>query len=146
MKEKVLFLDIDGVLCTARSRAAYGKITGLDPVCCHILLRLAREFDLDIVLHSTWRLYLDGFKLFKEELSSKCPELLDYIKDVCDVEIVKKSFAIQDYIEKNDVVDYTIVDDEAVTDDPRLHCTKEEDGFSFFDYKILRKMYKGKDE
>lgn len=55
----VLFLDIDGVLCTLRSHLAYGDKGGLmeawDPTCCQLIRRLCKLYDCKIVISSTWR-------------------------------------------------------------------------------------------
>lgn len=56
---RVLFLDIDGVICTLRSHLAFG--TGLlmqawDITSCHMIKKLCDKHDLKIVVSSTWRL------------------------------------------------------------------------------------------
>ena len=57
-----LFLDMDGVLCTARSALAFGRgqWKHLDPVACRLLGRLfKKEPNLRVVLSSTWRTHFD---------------------------------------------------------------------------------------
>lgn len=54
----ILFLDIDGVICTLRSHIAFG--TGImmqawDITCCHMIKKLCKECDFKIVVSSTWR-------------------------------------------------------------------------------------------
>jgi hypothetical protein len=59
---KVIFLDIDGVLCTARSHLAATTrfhMRHLDPVGTRLVGRLCDEFDAKIVLSSTWRKEFD---------------------------------------------------------------------------------------
>jgi hypothetical protein len=55
---KVLFLDIDGVLCTGRSHAVYGKEGGMwfewDPLGCAAIQRACNKH-VTIVVSSTWR-------------------------------------------------------------------------------------------
>lgn len=55
---KILFLDIDGVLCTRRSHISYGKEGGLwsmwDPLACHAVKRSCIN-GVKIVISSTWR-------------------------------------------------------------------------------------------
>jgi hypothetical protein len=58
----IIFLDIDGVLCTTRAHLAYA--TGLfmrhyDPTSTRLLARLCRETEAKLVLSSTWRLSFD---------------------------------------------------------------------------------------
>lgn len=55
---KVIFLDFDGVLCTARQCIASGErgvIAGLDPVALRFLDRICDDHDIEIVISSTWR-------------------------------------------------------------------------------------------
>ncbi len=56
---KLIYLDIDGVLCTHRASAAIGE-TGtmdyLDPIACKLVERLITEFEAKVVISSTWRL------------------------------------------------------------------------------------------
>ncbi len=56
---KILFLDIDGVLCTLRSHFAYGDKGGLmsawDITCCQMIRRLCKKYNYKIVISSTWR-------------------------------------------------------------------------------------------
>lgn len=56
---KVIFLDIDGVLISERSHAAYGGKGGLmesgDPTAAALLRRLCREAPASLVVSSHWR-------------------------------------------------------------------------------------------
>lgn len=56
---KVIFLDIDGVLCTHRSHRAYGSQRGMerhfDPCAVKLVERLCIESEAVLVLSSTWR-------------------------------------------------------------------------------------------
>ena len=57
-KQKVIFLDFDGVICTGRQAIASGErgvISGLDPVALGFLDRVCRDFGAKIVISSTWR-------------------------------------------------------------------------------------------
>lgn len=59
---KIIFLDIDGVLCTFRSHEAFngrGLMQHLDPVGCRMVDRLCRETGAQIVISSTWRKHHD---------------------------------------------------------------------------------------
>ena len=58
----VLFLDMDGVLCTVRAHYAYGMdkagkrlMRALDPISIMLVDRLCEDFNLQIVVSSTWR-------------------------------------------------------------------------------------------
>lgn len=68
---KLIYLDIDGVLCTHRASAAIGE-TGtmdyLDPIACKLVERLITEFEAKVVISSTWRLVnskREVFQLFR---------------------------------------------------------------------------------
>ncbi len=56
---KVIFLDIDGVLCTLRSHLAYHGVGGCwwdwDPVGCEVIKRCCKA-GVKLVISSTWRL------------------------------------------------------------------------------------------
>lgn len=62
-KRRVIFLDIDGVLCTMRSHKAFGLRGGLerhfDPVAVKMLEKLCEETGAKIVLSSSWRKDVD---------------------------------------------------------------------------------------
>jgi hypothetical protein len=54
----IIFLDFDGVLCTARQAIATnerGVIAGLDPVALMFLDRMCREYGCQVVISSSWR-------------------------------------------------------------------------------------------
>ena len=59
----IIFLDIDGVLCTTRVAVANGEnglLAGFDPIAMTFLNRICREYDdMQIVISSTWRIF-DG--------------------------------------------------------------------------------------
>ena len=60
MARPIIFLDIDGVLCTQRSCVAQrGLMQTLDPVGIKMLELLIQDFKAQIVLSSTWRLHHD---------------------------------------------------------------------------------------
>lgn len=55
---KIMFLDIDGVLCTLRSQYAYGErllMEAWDITCCQMIRRLCAANGYKIVISSTWR-------------------------------------------------------------------------------------------
>lgn len=55
---KILFLDIDGVLCSLRSQYAFGErllMEAWDITCCQIIRRLCIANGYGIVVSSVWR-------------------------------------------------------------------------------------------
>jgi len=61
MSGGVLFLDIDDVICTNRAHVAFehdkhgGMIRAWDPIAIKLIDRLCIEYDLEVVVSSTWR-------------------------------------------------------------------------------------------
>lgn len=54
----IIFLDIDGVLCTLRQSYASGELgafAGLDPVALTFLNRICKTYHCKVVISSTWR-------------------------------------------------------------------------------------------
>ena len=54
----VIFLDIDGVICTLRSHLAFGDgllMDSWDITVCQMIARLCEKNDCKLVISSTWR-------------------------------------------------------------------------------------------
>lgn len=64
MSEKILFLDVDGVLNSVESCKFYGTFERLDPRGVVVLQRIIDTTGAKLVISSTWRLYrgLDGMR------------------------------------------------------------------------------------
>lgn len=82
MLPNVIFLDMDGVLCTPRACLAMGNTGGgysyLDPIACMLIKRLCDECNAKLVISSSWR------QVFSREamqaiLNANCPNLGNYI-------------------------------------------------------------------
>lgn len=62
--EKILFLDVDGVIATRRSIKARGyradSEQGFDPIACELIQKVCDEFGYTIVISSTWGLMPPG--------------------------------------------------------------------------------------
>jgi len=56
---RIMFLDIDGVLCTMRSQFAFGDNRGLmsawDITCCQMIRSLCEKLNFKIVISSVWK-------------------------------------------------------------------------------------------
>lgn len=87
-KQNVIFLDIDGVLCTTRACIAVGNTGGcfsyLDPIACLLVKRLCDEHNARIVISSSWRLSYDMYAM-QAILNAACAGLGD--KMYCEAEI-----------------------------------------------------------
>ena len=162
MIKNIIFLDIDEVLCTNRSRYIYDRTTALDEISCRFLLKLCEEFNCKIVIHSSWRLYKDGIDLFLEEVNSTLPELLEYIMDghkkrATNPEIYDRLESIDDwlfkYSEEEHVANFIIIDDYQLefnkdTEylmDSFIKIKNPNVGFDFPEYWTARKMLKEED-
>ena len=73
MHDKIIFLDIDGVLNnrTTKNRNVHGCI-GINVSLTQIFKRIIKETGAKVVLSSTWRLYKD---LVKDIENNLCPEV-----------------------------------------------------------------------
>lgn len=81
--QNIVFLDIDGVLCTPRACVATGN-TGLssylDPVACMLVKKLCVDNNARIVISSSWRSTYDQLAV-RAILNASCPSLGDLIVD-----------------------------------------------------------------
>ena len=152
----VIFLDIDEVLCTNRSREAFRRLEALDPVSCEFLLHLCKKFKCKIVIHSSWRFIPNGIDMFRQEVSIACPALLDYIytgdKECTTTEETDRVKSIIEwlikYAREETIKNYIIIDDLYLTFPPdykhmaehffRIHNPNI--GLDFVDYKKIKEF------
>ena len=66
--EKVIFLDIDGVLNTSGSKHIHNHGTAMDKKCVEVLRKIVEEFNAVIVISSAWRI-APGIPKIKKGLS-----------------------------------------------------------------------------
>lgn len=78
----VIFLDMDGVLCTPRACQASGDSGGgydyLDPIACLLVRRLCEEANAKLVISSAWRI-TNSYLSMTSILGAACPRLGRYI-------------------------------------------------------------------
>lgn len=115
---KILFLDIDGV-CNSRAylyrlRAKDKRATlwyAIDPVAAHLVKRIIKATDCEVVLSSTWRLYPDG----REQVRRDVCHFIDCTRDMqagAKRGIVERGVEVQDWLSKHPAVEqYAILDD-----------------------------------
>lgn len=147
----VIFLDIDGVLCTTKAHVAQrgehtwggGYMGALDRESCGLLAALQEKCPLlYFVCSSTWRKYWE-----KDELADHIaqfgftPRWHDDWKTTSGLD--GRGGEIQDWLDRNGITNYAIIDDvdapNQFTDEQRgrfIH-TDEDDGFSYKDYRKL---------
>lgn len=113
-----IFLDIDGVLCTPRQAAAegdYGLLGCLDPVAIKFLDRMCAEYDIKIVISSTWRIGKDSIYFDKIFKAAGAYNLAKHLAEPFGTPPPSSGFRgeeIQEYIDSNNVNQYIIIDDE----------------------------------
>ena len=158
----LIYLDIDGVLCTQRACAAIGETTGtadyLDPIACKLVERLISEFDAQIVISSEWRSTINkfamyhifrcaGFHLIADALHVRwsTPNLDGYSGFPC--KRGKEIEASLSEIENHEhVTSYVIIDDsDDILDYQRSHFVKCDhfNGIGFRDYERARQILGG---
>lgn len=158
--EKVIFLDIDGVIATNRewnmSRNAKSYIKKYDvypfnPKCVKILNEILEEHNPVIVISSDWRLfynmaeiadifYLNGVK-YPPRLETK-----NLYKEHGSLDLgYTRGKEIQLFLEENKVDKFVVIDDinmEKYFGDNFIHCTSDFEGIkkSSLKEKILNKL------
>lgn len=146
---KVIFLDVDGVTCTARSHLALGYVKGdriwkaWDDVACACIREVCKT-GIQIVVSSTWRkpmheadlkekMAMHGLMPFVRMPDWKTPELNEGVR----------GHEIAYYLTHNpDIEDYRILDDNTdFLDSQSKHFihTDPEEGMT---YKNMRDLYR----
>jgi hypothetical protein len=131
-KLKIIFLNIDGVLCTLRSHYAFG--TGMlmkewNVTACHIINRLCGANGYQIVCSSSWRFDPNTLNFFKDY------GLFKYLhKDWrTGPDRTSRGREIQEWIDNHNVDEYIIIDDNndmLPEQQERLIKSSTADGFS----------------
>ena len=113
--ERILFLDVDGVLNSVGSVLALGGPSDcLDPVSVGLVARLCRETGAKIVVSSTWRIGRDVERLKEELARAGAPQLAEFIIDKTDTVPGIRGKQIARWLEANDFSGrYVIVDDDS---------------------------------
>lgn len=119
---KVIFLDIDGVLNTPSSESRCGEYTGIDDDKVERLKKIVEKTKAEIVLISTWKKYWRKEKKFKplqdysanyldEKLAKQGLKAIDKTKDKANGRYLSRGESILEYVYRNNVENYIILDD-----------------------------------
>lgn len=119
---KVIFLDIDGVLNTLSSESRCGEYIGIDDDKTERLANIVKKTNAGIVLVSTWKKYWCKEEKLKplqdysatyldEKLKKFGIKAADKTKDKSDGKYLSRGEGILEYIERNKVEKYVILDD-----------------------------------
>ena len=110
-----VFLDIDGVLnCMTtyyHPEAMIGRLRGIEDSKADLLARIVHETDSQIVLVSTWAMFLsDPSDRLTSCLNQKLKERSMCIKDVTNLHI-DRGLAVRDYVNQHKIDNYVVIDD-----------------------------------
>ena len=119
---KVIFLDIDGVLNTPSSESRCGEYIGIDDEKVEKLKKIVEKTKTEIVLISTWKKYWRKEEKLKplqdysanyldEKLAKQGLKAIDKTKDKADGRYLSRGEGILEYVYRNDVENYIILDD-----------------------------------
>lgn len=116
---KILFLDVDNVICTPRyNLVAENQWQDFDPVACNIIKRICEETECLIVLSSSWGRGDWTYEEFLDSITKACPELMKYFH-ANDFRLLKNNYtnetrseSIAKWLERHPEVEaYAILDD-----------------------------------
>lgn len=119
---KVIFLDIDGVLNTPSSESRCGEYIGIDDEKVEKLKKIVKKTKAEIVLISTWKKYWRKEEKLKplqdysanyldEKLAKQGLKAIDKTKDKSDGRYLSRGEGILEYVYRNNVENYIILDD-----------------------------------
>lgn len=140
--EKIIFLDIDGVLCTCRSQLAYGP-REWDQVACDMIKNICESFDYKIVCSSSWRFDKKETKAFFEDYGLNKFLHSDWTTIIQDLE--NRGQEIQQWIDTHNVEEYLIIDDDhdmLESQMDRLILTNPKNGLTAENYEKITELLK----
>lgn len=147
MKDKIIFLDIDGVLNSLRNVVAQGGFpfpnetedqrhleSNLDPLAIGMIKKLCLDFSCDVVLHSSWRTVVDPVDFGKRiGLSIVDKTSSDFSKP--------QSIAI--YLEEHpEIKHWLVLDDDDMGVGTKQIRTTLDDGFVYRHFRKALKIMK----
>ncbi len=157
----IIFLDIDGVVCTLRSHFAFEHgllMEAWDITVCQMIARLCEKYDCKIVVSSVWRknkhceMYLAVYGLVshiygsKERYNSSDKKNEDWKTKILNG---IRGDEVKEWLDRHSEVDkYVILDDDSdflEEQKPFLILTDGYEGFSARNYIAADKILKGED-
>ena len=144
---KVIFLDVDGVLNTPSSESRCGEYIGIDDEKVEKLKKIVEKTKTEIVLISTWKKYWRKEEKLKplqdysanyldEKLAKQGLKAIDKTKDKADGRYLSRGEGILEYVYRNNVENYIILDD----------CQFDYDGCDLTDNYIKTNQIEGLSE
>lgn len=119
---KVIFLDVDGVLNTPSSESRCGEYIGIDDEKVERLKKIVEKTNAGIVLVSTWKKFWRGEEKLKplqdylatyldEKMAKQGLKAVDKTKDRSDGQYLSRGEGILEYVYRNNVDNFVILDD-----------------------------------
>ena len=144
---KVIFLDVDGVLNTPSSESRCGEYIGIDDEKVEKLKKIVEKTKAEIVLISTWKKYWRKEEKLKplqdysanyldEKLAKQGLKAIDKTKDKANGLYLSRGESILEYVYRNNVENYIILDD----------CQFDYDGCDLTDNYIKTNQIEGLSE
>lgn len=154
MTRRIIFLDVDGVLNSYRNVIADGgfpfpkgssmeqdprhKEENLDRLAIGMIRRLCKEFDAEIVLHSTWRMHTNAIE-FGKRVDLPVIDATSPTRG--------KPASIRLWLQENpDVKNFIVIDDDNMDQPKRQIFTSVYEGFTYADYVKAQKKLSYADE
>ena len=110
MPEKVLFLDVDGVLNTSSLISKEG-VFAVGEVFLNRLATIVYETNVELVLSSSWRLFPDHKRILQERFESRKLKWIDTTKE--NANWVPRSDEICEWLKRHpEIKKFAIVDDD----------------------------------
>lgn len=141
----VIFLDFDGVISTFENRWEISTDKLL------LLKELCEETNSKIVVTSSWRLISDTLDKLKERMRKSNPHstlIFDYLHSTTDNEGTWRGDEVERWLEKNEVENYVILDDEVdYRDNQLVHLVQTDtyEGITEREVKLARTILKGEE-
>lgn len=144
---KVIFLDFDGVIWTARASIAHREETsvldGFDPVAIALVIKAAITTGAKIVISSTWRGH--GKESILEDLENFCQDLEDFLHEDWRTASIKgavRGQEVEEWLSRHpEVTQYACVDDDSdFLPNQTLIQTDTINGFSLQNYDKLTEV------
>ena len=144
---KVIFLDVDGVLNTPSSESRCDEYIGIDDEKVEKLKKIVEKTKAEIVLISTWKKYWRKEEKLKplqdysanyldEKLAKQGLKAIDKTKDKANGRYLSRGEGILEYVYRNNVENYIILDD----------CQFDYDGCDLTDNYIKTNQIEGLSE
>lgn len=154
-KPNIIFLDIDGVLCTLRSHLALGHglmMEAWDITSCQIIKKICKEHNCKLVISSTWRInsqrtlqyYLAVFGLI-DYVYPSIFDTEDWKTPIGKMDC-KRGDEIKEWLDnhKDDINDYLIFDDDSdMLEEQKDHFFQidSDEGFGAKDFLKVEKYF-----